>query len=224
MNYGSSHLEQDSEGAHPSREAQAESEVEMRENWPFVSEILMQPPSFVRPLQVFPSPVVLAVRLNDKRDNQSTGGGHWNTSGIFVTAQLTMANNTEAWIGDELNVLQGQSARSIKLARTRPNVADPTIGYVVFPNLAIPERGEYVLRIAFFDMDSNGSQWGAPLQSVRKGPVLYSDVIQVFPEAVSVPPGKPESEDLPRTELLTGMLDSRNARILTHLESEGVLD
>ncbi|KAL9106864.1 MAG: hypothetical protein Q9227_008197 [Pyrenula ochraceoflavens] len=178
--------------------------TEMNEEWPFTLEVLVQPPSTVRPLQSFASPVVVALKAQERKDAHTTNGASWNTAGIIANVNLVRADNPSFILDPLYRQLSGHTAGGILSPRTRPNMADPTIGYAVFRSLRISEPGEYLLRIVIIDLDSRGSEYGPPLGAGRLGPTIFSHVVRVDPTAISFGP------------------DSTQIRMLKHLESEGV--
>ena len=118
-------------------------------------DIVVSPLSTIRPGATMPLPVVVALRTppptrGDRGDFHYEIG---DVSGIWAFVSLVTEDKGRTLAPPREDLLLGRTVDSVHPALDEQDPEDRTVGYALFPDLAIAEPGTYCLRVTLIDMD-----------------------------------------------------------------------
>lgn len=117
-------------------------------------DLLVPPLSAVRPGDVFSPPVVVALKVPASQAGRNSARRDvGDVSGIWAIVSLVTEDRNDSLAPPRSDLLMGRTVASIRPAFNESDPEDPTVGYAIFPDLAIAEPGTYCLKISLIDMD-----------------------------------------------------------------------
>jgi len=166
---------------------------------PYKMEMVIRPLSAIKPGVVMHPPVVVALKTPTSRSERDIAYRDiGDVSGLWAFVSLVTEDQSQSLAPPRTDLLLGGIVGSIHPVFDDSNPEEPTVGYAIFPDLAITEPGTYCLRISLIDMDSNGSMLGEPMQSGTNLETVHSTIVHVAPEVEQVQPDPVDLQTLTR--------------------------
>ena len=123
-------------------------------NSPYKMEMVIRPLSAIKPGVTMHPPVVVALKAQTSRgERDGIYRELGDVSGIWAFVSLVTEDGNQSLAPPRTDLLLGRIVDSIHPAFDNTNSEGPTVGYAIFPDLAIAEPGRYCLRISLIDMD-----------------------------------------------------------------------
>ena len=121
----------------------------------YAMDMLVSPLSRIRPGSTMPLPVVIALRApppnrGNRGDSPYEIG---DVNGIWAFVSLVTEDRNRTLAPPREDLLLGRTVDSLHPALDEHDPEDRTVGYALFPDLAIAEPGTYRLKVTLIDMD-----------------------------------------------------------------------
>jgi len=162
-------------------------------------DMVIRPLLAIRPGVIMHPPIVVALKAAASRSERNSAYRDvGDVSGIWAFVSLVTEDRNQSLAPPRTDLLLGRTAGSIHPFFDESDPEDPTVGYAIFPDLAIAEPGRYCLKISLIDMDSNGSMFGEAMQSGTNLVAVHSSIVHVGPEVEQVQPDPADLQKLTR--------------------------
>ena len=157
---------------------------------PLTLELLIKPPSLLRPGISPALPIVVAVKPETGKENGVGTCGVGDMSGMWALVCLLSEDGSEVLVPPQSGLLTGRMVASIHAPSAQAEPNRQIVGYAHFPDLAITTPGAYRLRVSLIDMDSNGPSYLGSREEGRNVRSIVSGVVRVVTNAAPELPGK----------------------------------